>query len=171
MRGAGIRSHLLKAMIDDLVAKKNENKYDIQNSRGSTVQNQNNSSVNKAREDDNGIDMDEGEANNDTEDDDREEGEEEDDEDTDKEKGEQEDEGDENEEKEEDDEEEEDEVVEGEEKRRMVQFSLTTTFSTSQHHVIEMSPYHSWKFMLTSPKPRQVTTITMKSVSQFKLKT
>ena len=72
MTGAGLRSNPLKAMIDDLVAKKNENTFDdIKDSRGSTVQNQNNSSKNKVREDDYGMDMDEEEAD-DTEDDDRE---------------------------------------------------------------------------------------------------
>ena len=56
-------------MIDDLIAKKNENKYDdIEYSRSSTVQNQNYSSMNKVREEDNRIDMDEEEADNETED-------------------------------------------------------------------------------------------------------
>jgi len=88
MRGAGLRSNLLKAMIDDLISKKNVNKYDDdEDSRGSTVQNQNDISMNKVREDDNGMDMDEEEADSDTEDDAQEEGEEEDDEDTDKEGG------------------------------------------------------------------------------------
>jgi len=40
MRGAGLRSDPLKAMINDLISKKNENNYDIEDSRGSTVQNQ-----------------------------------------------------------------------------------------------------------------------------------
>ena len=73
---------------------------------GSTAQNQNDVSMNKVREDDNGIDVDEEEADNDTEDADQEEGKEEDDEDTDKEGGQE----DENAEEEED----EDEAVESE---------------------------------------------------------
>jgi len=86
MRVAGLRSNPLKAMIDDLIAKKNENNYDdIEDSCGSTVQSQNDSSMNKVREDDNGINMDVEEADNDTEDDD--------DEDTDQEGGEEEDAG------------------------------------------------------------------------------
>jgi len=94
MRGAGLRSNPLKAMINDLISKKNENKYDdIEDSSGSTVQNQNDISMNKVREDDNGMDMDEEEVDNDTEDDDQEEGEVEDDKDFDKQGGE-EDEGD-----------------------------------------------------------------------------
>jgi len=73
--------------------------------------------MNKVREDDNGMDMDEEETDNDTEDDGQEEGGE-DDEDTDKEGGEEEDEGDEDEEEEDGDKEDEDEVVEtGEETR------------------------------------------------------
>jgi len=55
MRGAGLRSDPLKAMIDDLISKKNEHKYDDdEDSRDSTVQNQNDISMNKVREDDNG---------------------------------------------------------------------------------------------------------------------
>jgi len=109
-------------MIDDLISKKNENIYDNdEDSRGSTVQNQNDIRMNKVREDDNGMDMDEEEADSDTEDDDQEEGEEEDDEDTDKEGGQEEDEGDENAE--------EAEVTKrARKKRRMGQFYLTTTF-------------------------------------------
>jgi len=88
----------------------------IKASRGSKVQNQNDSSMNQVREDDNGTDVDE-EADNGTEDDDdedtdQEEGEEEDGEDTDKE-GEEE-EGVEDGEEEEGDEEDEDEAVESE---------------------------------------------------------
>jgi len=96
MRGAALRSNPLKAMIDDLIAKRNEINYDdIEDSCGSTVQSQNDSSMKKVREDDNGIDIDVEEADNDTEDDDDEDteqegGEEEDDENTDKEGGEEE---------------------------------------------------------------------------------
>ena len=55
MRGAGLRSNPLKAMIDDLVAKKNESKYDdVKDSPSPKVQNQNDSNKNKVREDDNG---------------------------------------------------------------------------------------------------------------------
>ena len=82
MRGAGLQPNPLKAMTDDLIAMKNEDKHDsVDDSRGSKVQNQKDSSMNQVREDDNGIDMDEEEADNDTEDDDEEEGEEKDDED------------------------------------------------------------------------------------------
>jgi len=78
MRGAGLRSNPLKAMINDLISKKNETKYDDhEDSRGSTVQNQHDVSMNKVREDDNGMDMDEEEADNDTDDDDQEDGEDE----------------------------------------------------------------------------------------------
>jgi len=119
MRGARSRPNPLKTMAHDLIAKTNENKYDnIKDSRGSKVQNQNDSSINQIREDDNRMDVDE-EADNGTEDDDdedtdQEEGEEEDDEDTDKAGGEEEDEGDEDGEEEEGDEEDEDEAVESE---------------------------------------------------------
>jgi len=98
MRGAGLQPNPLKAMTDDLIAMKNEDKHDsVDDSRGSKVQNQKDSSMNQVREDDNGMDVDE-EAENGTEDDDdedtdQEEGEEEDDEDTNKEGGEEEDEG------------------------------------------------------------------------------
>jgi len=104
-------------MAHDLIGKINENKYDnIKDSRGSKVQNQNDSSMKRVREDDNGRDADE-EADNGTDDDDdedtdQEEGEEED-EDTDK-KGGEEEEGVEDEEEEEVDEEDEDEAVESE---------------------------------------------------------
>jgi len=119
MRGAGLRPNPLKAMTDDLIAMKNEDKHDsVDDTRGSKVQNQKDSSMNQVREDDNGMDVDE-EADNGTDDDDdedtdQEEGEEEDDEDTDKEGGEEEDEGDDEGEEEEGDEEDEDEAVESE---------------------------------------------------------
>jgi len=46
-------------MTDDLITKKNENKYDdVEDSRGSKFHNQNYSSMNTADEDDNGMDMD-----------------------------------------------------------------------------------------------------------------
>jgi len=66
MRGAGLRPNPLKAMTDDLIAMKNEDKHDsVDDSRGSEVQNRKDSNKNKVREDDNGMDVDE-EADNDT---------------------------------------------------------------------------------------------------------
>jgi len=109
MRGAGLRPNPLKAMTDDLIAMKNENKHDsVEDSRDSKVQNQEHCGLNKVDEDDNGMGMDEEEeADKDTEDD-----EEEDDEDTD-EKGEEEVE-EEDEDEEDEDEEEDDDDVESE---------------------------------------------------------
>jgi len=111
MRGAGLRSNSLKAMNDHLIAKKNENKHDsVDDSRGSKVQNQEHCGLNKVDEYDNGVGMDDEEADEDTEDDDegtdKEEGEEEVDEDTDADEVEEENEEDE-------DEEEDDEEYEG----------------------------------------------------------
>ena len=60
MRGAGLRPNPLKAMVNDLTAKKNENKHDsVEDSRGSKVQNQEHCGLNKVDEDHNGMGMDE----------------------------------------------------------------------------------------------------------------
>ena len=70
MRAASLRPNSLKAMTDDLIAKENQNKYDnVEDSRGSKVQNENDCSIDKVGEDDNGVELDD-KADTDTEDDD-----------------------------------------------------------------------------------------------------
>jgi len=64
MRGAGLRPNPLKAMTDDLINMKNENKHDsVDGSRGSKVQSQEHCGLNKVDDDDdNGMGMDEEEV-------------------------------------------------------------------------------------------------------------
>jgi len=59
MRVVELRPNRRKTMADDLIAKKNENKYDAaEDLRGSKVQNENDSIMHKVSEDGNGMLMD-----------------------------------------------------------------------------------------------------------------